>query len=99
MIASDVIGSVSSSAEALADRIDTERVAAVVSDVAIGELIAAAAPAVDVASEQLARTARIGLRWRRQLLIALAVGVTLGIAVTVIRRRGGGPETAASEAE
>ena len=99
MIKTDVIGSMSSSAEALADRIDTDRVAAAVSDVAIGELIAAAVPTVDVASAQIARTARVGWRWRRQLLIALAVGLTLGVALMVLRRSRFGRDVDGSEVE
>lgn len=87
MSATDLINTVSDTAESLVERIDTDRVAAVVSDIAVGELIAAAMPTVDAASEQIARTARVSWRLRRQLLLATLLVVTLGVGVVVVRRR------------
>lgn len=83
----DVLDTVTSTAETVVERIDTDRMAAIVSDIAVGELVASALPLADAASEQIARTARLSWKWRQQLVTALVIGVTVGVAVVAIRRR------------
>ena len=83
----DMLDTLTSNAGAVVERIDTDRVAAIVSDIAVGELVASALPVADAASEQIAKTARLTWKWRQQLVISLVIGVTIGVAAVVIRRR------------
>jgi hypothetical protein len=87
MSPTDMLDTLTSNAGAVVERMDTDRMAAIVSDIAVGELVASALPVAEAASEQIAKTARLSWKWRQQLVMALVIGVTIGVAAVVIRRR------------